>query len=198
MDKDIKTTTEPTKPEIEAKQPQEAIPVPEPAKIPDPVEPERDGLGRPTKLDSLIVKKLEEAFAFDSTIGEACFYAGISRQTYYTWMEANPDLLDRFEELRNTPVLAARKKVINAINTDTDTAQWYLERKRKSEFAARTEHTGPGGKDLIPLTGEQEEKLDMLAGREVPIVIEEVKAVEVVIKETNDKPGPDKSTEGGN
>jgi len=46
------------------------------------------------------VKKLEEAFAMDCSIEEACFYAGISRQTYYTWIKDNPELLDRFEELK--------------------------------------------------------------------------------------------------
>lgn len=120
--------------------------------------------GRPTKRDPLTVKKLEEAFSFDATVNEACLYAGITPRTYYTWVKDDPELLQRFDTLRETPVLAARERVVNSIKTDTDTAKWYLERKRKKEFAARTEHTGPEGKDLVPLTEEQEARIKRIAG----------------------------------
>lgn len=41
--------------------------------------------------------------------------------------------------------MAARKKVVDEIKNDVVTAKWYLERKQKTEFAARTELTGDGG-----------------------------------------------------
>ena len=69
-----------------------------------------------TKLDDITVKKLEEAFAMDCTVGEACLFAGISRQTYYTWIKENPELLDRFEHLRETPVLKARSTIIKGLD----------------------------------------------------------------------------------
>lgn len=136
---------------------------PEVAPVPKEPKVEKREPGRPSEMDPLKVKKLEEAFAFDATILEACLYAGISKQTYYNWLEKNPELVDRFEALRQTPILAAREKVVNSIKSDVDTARWYLERKQKKEFAARTEHTGPDGKDLVPLTDEQIQKLDRLA-----------------------------------
>jgi len=40
--------------------------------------------GRPSKLIPECVKKLEEIFALDGTVEEACFFADISRQTFYT------------------------------------------------------------------------------------------------------------------
>jgi hypothetical protein len=58
------------------------------------------------------IKKLEEAFALDCSIGEACFYADISQATYHNWVNANPNLLERFNALREKPVLLARQEVI--------------------------------------------------------------------------------------
>lgn len=104
-------------------------------------------VGRPSKLTPETVKKLEEAFAIDATVEEACFYADISRQTYYEWIKQNPKLADRFEALRQRPVLTARQAVVRSLN-NPDYAFRYLERKRKDEFAQRVENTGKDGKDL--------------------------------------------------
>jgi hypothetical protein len=115
--------------------------------------------GRPPKLTPETVNKLEEAFAIDATVEEACFYAGISRQTYYEWIKDDPKLADRMEAMRNRPVLKARKTVVDAL-TDPDHAKWYLERKSKKEFSSRTELTGKEGapietKDIGVMTQEE-------------------------------------------
>jgi hypothetical protein len=91
-------------------------------------------MSRPTKLDDLTVKKLEEAFLLGCTIEEACFNADISKQTYYNWTEQNPELLDRFEQLKLSPILKARKTVIKALEKDPKLAMRYLEKKLKYEF----------------------------------------------------------------
>lgn len=93
--------------------------------------------GRPTKLTPEAVKKLEEAFAIDATVSEACFYADISRQTYYTWLEENPGFSDRFEALRNKPVLKARQTVVSSLS-DPVHAFRYLEKKRGDEFGTKS------------------------------------------------------------
>ncbi|MBU1067724.1 hypothetical protein KKE60_08050 [Patescibacteria group bacterium] len=106
--------------------------------------------GRPTKLDDLFVKKLEEAFSLDCSISEACFYANVSRETYYNWVKAHPELLDRFNALRRRPVLIARQTLIKGFEPvrengkiikegDPYLALKYLERKERSEFALKTE-----------------------------------------------------------
>lgn len=96
-------------------------------------------MSRPTKLDNLKVKKLEEAFALGSTIAEACYYADISKQTYYNWTEQKPELLDRFEQLQQAPILKARRTLVNALESDPRLAFKYLERKLKDEFGPRYE-----------------------------------------------------------
>jgi hypothetical protein len=104
-----------------------------------------------TKLDDATVKKLEEAFSMDCTVSEACLYAGISRASYYNWIKEFPALVDRFEQLRDKPVLKARTTIVNSLN-NIGTSQWYIERKRKNEFASRQEHTGADGQPLVDLT----------------------------------------------
>lgn len=106
-------------------------------------------MGPPTKMTDLTVKKLEEAFSIGATILEACIYADISRQTYYDWIKANPNLSDRFEQLREKPILKARDNIAKAIAAgDADTSKWYLERKKKDEFSTRSELTGKGGQGI--------------------------------------------------
>lgn len=96
--------------------------------------------GRPSEMSPEKVKKLEEVFALDGTVEEACFYAGITKTTYYNWLEKNPALVDRFEDLRQTPVLKARQTVVKSLN-DPNNAFRYLERKRKKEFGNTLEVT---------------------------------------------------------
>ena len=108
-------------------------------------------VGRPTVVTPDVVDKLEYAFSIGCTDIEACLHANISRATLYNYQNANPDFLDRKEELKETLVLKARKVVSDSIDKDDKgMSQWYLERKKKSEFSVRQENTGADGKDLIP------------------------------------------------
>lgn len=102
-------------------------------------------MARPTKLTKTVVKKFEEAFVLGASIEEACFYADITKQTYYNWKDENPELLDRFEALKQSPVLKARKAVVEGLEGNPNLALRYLERKLKGEF-------GTHGPDLDPNT----------------------------------------------
>lgn len=104
-------------------------------------------MGRPTKLTEETVRKLEEVFALDGTVEEACFYAEISRNTYYEWIKDNPNLNDRFEALRQRPFLKARQTIVKNLD-NPQYAFEYMKRKKKNEFSERNELTGADGKDL--------------------------------------------------
>lgn len=106
--------------------------------------------GRPTIIDEVVLKKLEEVFAIGGTDLEACFYADISHQTLYNYQKAHPEFVERKEALKEKPVLLARQTVVKALASDSDIAFKYLERKRKSEFAVRSEVTGADGVPLHP------------------------------------------------
>lgn len=104
--------------------------------------------GKYTKLTPETIKLLEDAFAMDCSIVEACLNANIRTQTYYNWIKDNPELAERFDELRNRPYLLARTTIIKAIKDNPQYAFEYMKRKKKGEFSERQEMTGADGKDL--------------------------------------------------
>lgn len=110
-------------------------------------------LGRPTVMTEGVIQKLEEAFAWGCTDIEACLWANIDSRTLYKYQEKNPEFVRRKEGLKDTPVMLARKAVVNAIrNGDRTTAMQYLERKKKDEFSTKTESDiTSGGDKLAPL-----------------------------------------------
>lgn len=112
---------------------------------------EENKVGRPTAMTPEVVLKLEQAFAIDSTVEEACSYAEIARNTFYEYLKKNPTFQDRIDDLRQRPILKARQTIAKSLE-QPENAKWYLERKRKSEFAQRSELTGAEGKD-IRITG---------------------------------------------
>ncbi len=100
-------------------------------------------VGRPTVMTDDIVMKLEQAFAIDATVEEACSYADISRNTFYEYLKNNPEYKDRIDELRQRPVLKARQTIVKALETPQYALE-YLRRKKKAEFSDKTEleHSG--------------------------------------------------------
>lgn len=120
-----------------------------------------------SKMTPEAVKKLEEAFAMDCSIAEACLYAGITKPTYYSWIEKNPQLLSRFEELRETPVLLARSEVVKGLAGDKRFSLEYLGRKAadmrpsaKLELAGKVQTEDVSeGEDIKKLRDEFDSKL---------------------------------------
>lgn len=97
-------------------------------------------VGRPPVIDNNVLNKLEQAFSLGATDLEACFFAGISHQTLYNYQNKNPEFIERKEALKDKLILKSRQVVSEALdNGDKQTAQWYLERKKKDEFAVKTQ-----------------------------------------------------------
>jgi hypothetical protein len=110
-----------------------------------------DKVGRPPSMTQDVVNKLEQAFSLGASDLEACFYAGISKPTLYKYQDENPEFIDRKKALKEKLVLKARSVVADALeNKDKQTAQWYLERRKKDEFSTKVEneHTGKDGKPI--------------------------------------------------
>lgn len=87
-------------------------------------------IGRPTVMTDIVVGKLEEIFRLGCKDAPACAYAGISRDTFYSWLKDNDDFSDRIETAKNYAIIASRQIVVSKIIKDHDleTAKWYLER----------------------------------------------------------------------
>lgn len=104
--------------------------------------------GRRTVMTDIVVKKLEEAFSFGANDSQACFQAGISRETFYNYLEKFPNMRDRFDQLKDSPIFRAKRAVVLGFDGNPELALKYLERKLKHEFSVRQELTGAEGKDL--------------------------------------------------
>ena len=115
-------------------------------------------VGRPTVMTPVVIGKLETVFSLDGTVKEACFYAGINPDTYFEFMKKNPEYTERFEALRQRPVLKARETVVKEITKNYNNAMDYLSRKAKKEFSQRTELTEAEGTPLTTTLSDEEKK----------------------------------------
>lgn len=118
-------------------------------------------IGRPTIMTPETVKRLEDAFALGCTDEEACLYADIGTSTLYNFQNSCPDFVERKNELKQRPFLKARQTILKNLD-NPEMAKWYMERKKKNEFAQRTENTGADGKDLIPEPMSKEKQIELL------------------------------------
>jgi hypothetical protein len=95
----------------------------------------------PITVETLI--DLKTAFSIGCSQNEACEYAGITPVGYCKWKREMPDDLKvKWDFLvakwQNQMILKARDTIRNNLD-DPMTSKWYLERKRRDEFATRTE-----------------------------------------------------------
>lgn len=103
----------------------------------------KDGkMARPTKMTEQVLKDLRAAFLIGATKEEASAYAGISKVTLYNYIEKNPEFMNEIEAWQDEPILKAKRKVVSELDKDVKNAQWYLERKRRDEFATKSEISG--------------------------------------------------------
>ena len=105
---------------------------------------------RPTKMTSVTISKLEEAFALGCTDLEASLFANISPATLYNHQDKNPGFLERKEQLKMSPILKARRTVVASLD-NPDIAMKYLERKKKDEFSTRIDSDLTTKGQLLPV-----------------------------------------------
>lgn len=94
-------------------------------------------IGRPNKIDEVILGKLESAFKIGATDREACSYAGINPDTLYEYQKKHPDFTEQKEIWKQNPIMKAKNTIYQNLE-DPRTAQWYLERKCKEEFSTQS------------------------------------------------------------
>ncbi len=116
-----------------------------------PTKKNPEGKQKSPKLTPETIRKLEGAFAIDATVGEACYYANISQDTYYRWIKKFPELSEKFKRLRQKPILTARQEVVKGLANNPEFSLKYLERKKKDEFSLRTEVSGIDNQPFQPL-----------------------------------------------
>jgi hypothetical protein len=75
-----------------------------------------------------------------TSIIQACAHAEISRAAFYRYIEDKEELRDRFELLRQKPILRAKATLYKALETDPNLALRYLEK-----FSGEASPETPGG-----------------------------------------------------
>jgi len=103
-------------------------------------------IGRPTVMTEQVLKDLRMIFLIGATQEEACRYSGISVKTLHNHIKREPDFIQEIAKWQDEPVLKAKRKVVDDIESDTNTAKWYLERRAK-EFKPKQDIT-TNDKDL--------------------------------------------------
>lgn len=107
-------------------------------------------VGRPTIMTPEIISKLEEVFALGGSDEEACFFAGIGKSTLYNYQKENPEFVERKEALKETPILKARRTVVDALK-EPNMAFKFLERKRRGEFGPTLDLTADVSAKIISI-----------------------------------------------
>jgi len=97
--------------------------------------------GQPTKMTDEKVKELEGYFSNGATDLEACFLAGISKQTLYNYQDKTKGYVDRKQALKAMTGYKAKSVIKEAIEAkDKDMAKWFAERKIK-DYKNKTDIT---------------------------------------------------------
>ena len=91
-----------------------------------------------------VILKLEQVWGIGGSDAEAALFAGISKTSLCEFLKANPPVAERKEELKNTPILAARQEVVKGIRSNPEFSLKFLERRKSDEFAPRQkiDHSG--------------------------------------------------------
>lgn len=105
--------------------------------------PKKHAGGRPTVMTEMVIAKLEQVFAIDGTVEEACSYAEIGRNSFYDYLKINPKFSNRIDELRQRPVLKARQTIVQSLGDPTNAFR-YLEKKKRKEFGNNLDVTTGG------------------------------------------------------
>jgi AcrR family transcriptional regulator len=89
----------------------------------------RKVIGRPTKITTGVVSKLEDAIRHGATVGEACYLSGISRETFYHHFRSDKEFSDKMELSRTWLRVIAKHNLASAvINGDMKASLWLLEK----------------------------------------------------------------------
>ena len=113
----------------------------------------------PNKMENnSVLAALRKCFVDGCTDREACLIAGVSVATLVVYQRNHPEFVAEKEMLKSTPIYKARKIIIKAIDAgDLDIAKWYLERKKKDEFALKQPETTLNLGEVIVIDLDSEE-----------------------------------------
>lgn len=115
--------------------------------------------GRPTKLTIEVQAVIVDSIRSGSTKVDAAAAAGIHRDTFNSWLksgeakDADPLFSDFSAAIKKAEAECANEcaaTVMKASRKTWQAAAWWLERRRRDDYALRREITGADGEQFIP------------------------------------------------
>lgn len=97
--------------------------------------------GHPTKMTQETLAILKAQFSIGVNDVNACYRAGISYETLRKYQIANPEFVAEKMSLRESLIDDARAVIARDIREhgDTQTAKWYLEKRKPDEFGNKVQ-----------------------------------------------------------
>lgn len=98
--------------------------------MPKAVSKRKSNAGAPSLYSEPLVRQLEDVLKVGGTVSQACAYAGITRDTYYRWLNNKDEFSDRMSKASAFLTVTSKQLVNRAIVQDDDlqTAKWWLEK----------------------------------------------------------------------
>jgi hypothetical protein len=112
------------------------------------------GVSSKTNMDNIKKQVLDALEKTLGVISPACKMVGISRQTFYNWLNDDADFKCKFDEINQFQIDFVESKLFENINNgDTPCTIFYLKTKgRERGYIERKEITGADGKKLFEVT----------------------------------------------
>lgn len=108
-------------------------------------------LGRPTKLNKTTVQKLTDGFRLGMNVSQVCTHANISRSSFYTYVQNNPEFSDKIDYEKSYLLLKARSIVSESLESgDLKTAKWFLEQYDPDRTALKVDMQDSDEQELTP------------------------------------------------
>lgn len=121
-------------------------------------------MARPTKYTPETVAKIVEAIKIGATYELAAGYAGISYETFNTWMKAKPQFSEQVKKAEGVAAMVWLAKIEKAASEgEWQAAAWKLERRYPRQYGRNVTQMELTGKDGGPIA--VTEARDLLAAR---------------------------------
>lgn len=96
-------------------------------------------MGRPTKYNAEITKKITDSIRVGATFALACAYAGITEETFSQWRKKYPEFSEAVKEAEGSAAVKWLAQIDKAAQEGSwQAAAWKLERKYPRDYGRRT------------------------------------------------------------
>ncbi len=93
-------------------------------------------MGRPPIMNDRVLSKLESALSAGYSVTSACYFAGVSKSSFYEYKALDKEFSDKMLRAEEWSTFRARQVILQAIEKgDVKAAMWWVERKSRVEFA---------------------------------------------------------------